>query len=191
MTYLYYSLGIVLLVLVYASFEATWLQVNVVRFTKDKNALKILHLTDIHINRLKVDPSKVKRVIDSESPDIIILTGDYVEKASQTKDFFNFLDHILENNTRSIYFCLGNHDYEAFEKYPKDQEHFIKEMEYRGCIALHNSSVVIEKNLKSYNIIGIADMRYNNHDFSTVDRFGLLLILNSQFLGMKNSVKWV
>lgn len=164
MTYLYYILGIILLVLLYASFEATWLQVSRIRFTKDKAALKILHLSDIHINLLRVKPSKIKKVIASEDPDIIIFSGDYIEKASQTKDFFLFLDFVMGSRTKDIYFCLGNHDYEAFENAPKAQDSFIKAMEARGCTVLHNNSVSIEKNSKIYNLIGIADMRYNNQD---------------------------
>lgn len=164
MIYLYYFLGLVLLILAYARFEATWLQVSRIRFTKNKGALKIMQLSDIHIRRLKVNHFKVKKLIDSEKPDIIILSGDYVERTSETEDFLKFLEYILSSRTENIYYCLGNHDYEAFEKAPKALDTFIQAMKSKGCIALHNRSVSIEKNSRIYNIIGIADMRYKKQN---------------------------
>ena len=164
MLYLYIFLALTMLAFVYMSFEAGWLKVDRVYFNKNKKALKVLQLSDIHINRLRVDPVKVKNVIANEKPDIILLTGDYIEHAYQAEKFFKFLDLILPKNGTNVFFCLGNHDYEAFLRDQQGQENFLKRMQDAGCTPLHNASVCFEKNGKKYNIIGIADMRYRKHN---------------------------
>jgi len=144
------------------SFEARWLEVKRIFFSKKADSLKVLHLSDIHIHRLEVDYKKIKSAIDSENPDIIIMSGDYIEKPGHVEKFLEFLDYI--RGTHKIYFCFGNHDYEAFEKNDKLLEEFAERIEKRGIEILHNRSACIEKNSKKYNIIGIADIRYSHHD---------------------------
>lgn len=163
MIYILIIAALILLALMYMSFEATWIDVRRIYFSKDRNALKVLQLSDIHISRLKVNHRIVKEIIESENPDVIILTGDYIEEKQHVQDFFKFFDNI-RNDCRNIYFCLGNHDYEAFWEDCSSQEDFIRSMESRGCMVLHNASVCYQKGSKKYNIIGIADMRYKKHD---------------------------
>ena len=114
MNYIYFIIIITFLALIYMRFEAGFVKVEKVAFTKKKNGLKILQLSDIHINHLKVPISRVKRIIEQENPDLVVITGDYIEKPKNIPKFLAFLDAIgLE---RHIYICMGNHDYKAFQK---------------------------------------------------------------------------
>ena len=114
MTFLYLGIAIVFIAIIYMRFEATTLKVNKVHFTKSTNCLKVIQLSDIHINFLKVNTTKVHSVLKEENPDLVILTGDYIDNVKQIPAFFNFLDMIKGNY--EILLCFGNHDYRTFHK---------------------------------------------------------------------------
>jgi hypothetical protein len=145
-------------------FEAGYVEVNHVPFSGDNNPLKIMHLTDIHINLLRVSPTKVKKILDREKPDLIVMSGDYISRPGQLPKFYNFLDIIHEDGIE-IFLCFGNHDYEAFLKDKNDGfENYKMNIENKGITVLNNDSVCYIKNLKKYNIIGIADYRRGGSD---------------------------
>ena len=105
---MYFVLAIVLLAilaLMYMWFEAGNLKIKKIKFTRSKKGLKIIHLTDIHINLLRVKPRKVKNIIKKESPDFILMSGDYITKESDIPKFIDFLNEIKGDNT--VYMCFG------------------------------------------------------------------------------------
>jgi len=168
MIYLYIFLSAVILLLLYMRFEAGFLKVKRIQFTKDHRGLKIAHLSDIHINRLKVPLSRVISTLERERPDLIIITGDYIEKSYHKEDFLSFLKQIKQDF--KILMCMGNHDYKAF---PDDKEGlgaFIHDIKNTGVIVLRNNSICIEKNSKKYNIIGLEDLRLGNPDIDKAIR---------------------
>lgn len=168
MFYIYIILGISLLGLIYMRFEATWVETRSVKLTKNKKYLKILQLSDIHISHLKVSYKKVKQAIEKENPDLIVISGDFIERVRHIPKFMNFLDAI--KGSSPIYLCLGNHDYEAFIKAKKDVQSFMDQIEKKGVTILHNRSICYDKNSKKYNIIGIADLRKGYPDFEEAFR---------------------
>jgi len=73
---------------------------------------KIIHLTDIHYDGLRIPEKLLSRTIEysnQEEPDIIFLTGDYI-----TDDPTPIHDLVLRlknlQSKKGIYACLGNHD---------------------------------------------------------------------------------
>lgn len=162
MTFLYLGIAIVFIAIIYMRFEATTLKVNKVHFTKSTNCLKVIQLSDIHINYLKVNITKVHNVLKEENPDLVILTGDYIDNIKQIPAFFNFLDMIKGNY--EILLCFGNHDYRTFHKNEAGLVKFISDLEKRGVNALLNDSVYYHKGSNTYNIIGIEDFRSKRHD---------------------------
>lgn len=164
MIYFYINIiiAIMLAVLLYMRLEAGWLQVKNVYFTQSSKCLKILHLSDIHTNYLKVSAEKIRKAVKNANPDIIILTGDYIEKPVQASIFLDNLQYI-KNGYRTL-LCFGNHDYKAFEGNPQGMEAFIRELEAMQVEVVTNSSVKLEKNLSKYNIIGLDDLGRGNPD---------------------------
>lgn len=156
MIYLYIFLAVVIL-LAYMHFEAGWIEVRHMKFAKSSKAFKILQLSDIHINLLRVSPQKVKNIIADEKPDLIILSGDYIEKARDVDAFLHFLTYIRCGF--KVMLVLGNHDYKAFDRDAEGLKRFIDRIESCGVEVLHNRCTCIEKNSKRYNIIGIDDIR--------------------------------
>lgn len=164
MIYVFAFVAVIILLLVYMRFEAGFAEVKKVKFSKSGKSLKILHLSDIHIGLLKVPVKKVTDVVRAEKPDLIILTGDYVEKSSQAGAFIEFLESIKTGIP--TYLCLGNHDYIAFSDDSKGFGDFIREIESTGARVLINDAVCFEKNSRKYNIIGIDDLKQGAPDLT-------------------------
>jgi len=152
---------LLILSLAYMRFEAGFVKVERVKFVKDANCLKIVHLSDVHINLLKVPQETIRKIIRLENPDLIILTGDYIQEARDVEKFLPFLKGIANDNT---YLCFGNHDYSAFSEDKKGLADFIQAIRDMGIGVLHNSSVCFKKSSKKYNIIGIDDLRMGSPD---------------------------
>ena len=80
--------------------------------------LKILHITDTHLKlNHNFDPTiwMVERAVDSEKPDIVILTGDIVlncENADDTKKLINAVMNLVDSRNIPVAVTFGNHDSE-------------------------------------------------------------------------------
>lgn len=143
-------------------------------------SLKILHLTDIHIEKLSIKPEKVLEMVQGENIDIIALTGDYLDRVSSMDHFIHFLKTIVTIPAKyGIYAVWGNHDWVVGEHLPELK----KRMEELGVIVLSNESHTIEENHLGLpiDIIGIDD-RYSGHadvkaSFRNVSAEGIRVIL--------------
>lgn len=80
--------------------------------------LKILHVTDTHLNlNHNFDPTiwMVERACEAEKPDIAIITGDIVyncDNPADTKRMINALMNIFESRGIPVAVTFGNHDSE-------------------------------------------------------------------------------
>lgn len=164
MLYLYIFIAVSILGLIYMRFEAGFVEIKKIEFTKSKNGLKILHISDIHIKRLRVSIVKIKNAIAAENPDLVLITGDYIESKKHIPQFLNFLRAIEGSNIK--YMCLGNHDYKVFRKDPSGLKKFIEDVQEEQVNLLYNDSVCIEKNSKTYNLIAIEDHRSGYADIN-------------------------
>ena len=174
MIYSYLFLLIIITFLLYMRYEAGRIKVEKVRFTLSAKGLKIVQLSDIHMRYLKISVNKLKNIICSEKPDIIIMTGDYIDNPMQINDFIKFINDIKCDI--DVYLCMGNHDHKAFIDVSADISHstntlnvnsiedFISLLYKNNINVLHNKAVCIEKNNKKYNLIGIDDMNFGNYD---------------------------
>jgi predicted MPP superfamily phosphohydrolase len=141
--------------------------------------LKILHLTDIHIEKLSVKPEKVIEMVGNETFDLIALTGDYLDRVKSIEDFLQFLRVIVTIPTRlGIYAVWGNHDWVIKEKHLAILQ---KEMENLGVVVLSNESKTIEIDGHPIHIIGIDD-HYSGHSdadqaFNMVPENGTRVVL--------------
>lgn len=162
MTTFHAIIALIIIVLLYMRFEATWMQVNNVYFTKSSECLKILHMSDLHDNFLLVSVKKIRQAVKAANPDIIILTGDYIERPVDITSFIEKLQYIKSGYQTFV--CLGNHDYNAFKRNPSGMPGFIREIEASKAKVLVNSSVIVEKNNIKFNIIGIDDLATGKPD---------------------------
>ncbi|MDQ0337836.1 putative MPP superfamily phosphohydrolase [Caldalkalibacillus uzonensis] len=149
--------------------------------------LSILHLTDIHIEKLSVTPEKVVQIAGSDTYDLIALTGDYLDKVKSIERFVHFLKRICRLRSRyGIYAVWGNHDWVIGPHLPRLK----KEMEALGVKVLCNETVTIGHDEGQVHIIGIDDHHSGHSDieqaFQGVSEDGFRLVLTHDPLIVKH-----
>lgn len=117
--------------------------------------LKILHLTDLHMEKLSISPQALLAQIGDTNIDLIALTGDYLDTPRMTNRFLEYMDVLASLNPRyGMYAVFGNHDYCIEKLLPQLK----KEMEKRGCTVLQNEHRTLElEDGVRLNIIGVDD----------------------------------
>lgn len=139
--------------------------------------LRILHLSDLHMEKLSISPEALLKEVKDEPIDLIALTGDYLDTKPMTERFLQYIDALKTLNPRyGMYAVFGNHDYVVADHLPTLQI----EMEKRGCVVLKNKHISIPIDGDTLNIIGIDD-HYSGHSdpdraFSGVGK-GIHLVL--------------
>ncbi len=114
------------------------------------DGFKILHLSDLHINK-KSDINSLKKLVKNclkESFDILIITGDIIDcKVESIKDKLEVLNELAKN--KKSYFISGNHDLVyGLEALKKSLTNFI-------CLDNEKDELLFNK--KRVNIVGISD----------------------------------
>jgi hypothetical protein len=130
-------LVVVLVILPYSRFiEPNWIEVKKVtirsdKFTPELSKVKIVQISDLHIERIGYREKKLIKIISRLKPDIIFITGDFVTYRKDLPSCLTILRQIKAKN--GIYAILGNHDYYQFhesELIPKLQEAGINVIRY-------------------------------------------------------------
>lgn len=120
----------------------------------EEEGLRILHLTDLHVEKLSISPEALLEQVRGETIDLIALTGDYLDTRPMIGRFLEYIDALATLKPRyGMYAVFGNHDYCIEKHLPFLQ----KEMEKRGCIVLKNEHRTITVGSQTLNIIGIDD----------------------------------
>jgi predicted MPP superfamily phosphohydrolase len=109
---------------------------------------KIIHFTDLHYGTsIKTkELQKIVKKINDIKPDLIIFTGDLVDKHySITKKEFNELKEQLSNLTASLgkYAVQGNHDQKHFNDIMKDTDFLVLDNNYDLIYKDNNTPILI------------------------------------------------
>ncbi|WP_051621062.1 metallophosphoesterase [Paenibacillus sp. UNC451MF] len=154
---LYAAAFILILGLVYALFilPTQWLKVERIRHPIGVNRT-ILQISDMHVERLRISPSALSKLIIRERPDYIFITGDFTKQESCLLRLDSYLQ-MLERHQIPTYAVLGNHDYQQ-----RKVTRLIRLIRYRGITLLRNESI----RLPEFHLVGIDDHhtgRSNTH----------------------------
>ena len=154
-----------------------------------ERALKVLHLTDIHVEKLSISPEKVVELVDGETFDFIALTGDYLDRIKSIDRFLSFLETLVHIPTRHGLFAVwGNHDWVIADHLPLLK----RKMEQLGVQVLANEAVSVTHEGKAIHIIGIDDHHSGHSDvrqaFATVPEHGYRMILTHDPLIVKQKM---
>ncbi|WP_141504042.1 metallophosphoesterase [Paenibacillus luteus] len=87
-----------------------WLKVERISHPIGLNK-RILQISDLHVDRLRVSAERIRREIAKAKPDYIVLTGDYTYKERFLPRVAYYLKVIADSGI-PVYAVLGNHDYE-------------------------------------------------------------------------------
>ncbi|MDD3625711.1 MAG: metallophosphoesterase [bacterium] len=88
--------------------EKTYLIIETDRFPENSPPIKIIHLTDFHIDKIGWREKRVLKILASEEPDLIFLSGDYLNRKDKLKELTEYIRSI--SDIAPIYFTLGNWD---------------------------------------------------------------------------------
>ena len=115
------------------------------------NGYKIVHISDFH-NKKRND--KILEKIKAASPDIICITGDFIDsRQTRPQISLDFAKELVK--IAPCYYVIGNHESRLVEIYPSF-EASLKEM---GVTVLRNESIMLTKNNQHINLIGLDDPR--------------------------------
>ena len=130
------------------------------------DGIKIVHFSDLHYNRA-INKSKVKSIIDEINlinPDIVVFTGDLIDKdATLTDNDYNDLTNLLMKITARYgkYAIMGNHDY------IKDKEKVVTVYNESNFNYLDNDyDIIYGKDNQKMFIGGINTVSYGQDDIA-------------------------
>jgi len=128
--------------------------------------LTIVQLSDVHVGNTigKAFLEECVLRINALKPDIIVITGDLVDrKIADAKDDLAPLKDL--QSTFGTYFVLGNHEYYHGAK---DIAAFLPEV---NVTPLLNDSVIISNATNSINLVGLNDIQSIRFDTMLIDTF--------------------
>tara|TARA_R110000868_G_scaffold175564_1_gene412660 strand:- start:15295 stop:16119 length:825 start_codon:yes stop_codon:yes gene_type:complete len=141
-----------------------------------KNKIKIIQLSDLHIQELKSFHKSIASRINKEQPDVIVFTGDSVTRTSRLRVLEQLLMLIDPKYLKIA--ILGNKEHDG--KIPiEDLNSLFKK--YNGLV-LVNENYTLKKGNREINIIGLDDFMTGKADFEKaaahIDPVKDTLILN-------------
>lgn len=127
------------------------------------DGFKVAQFSDLHLGTFGNDTTFISKFIDSinaQKPDLILFTGDYVNRmGAEMKPFINVLSRLKA--PYGVYAVYGNHDYGGYVQW-KDNESYkanLKEMHQdirdMGWKMLNNQTAFISRDNDSIVLIGV------------------------------------
>jgi len=137
-------------------FDNTLIKVSSYKIKSDKipkgfNKFKIVHLSDLHSYGFKNYNIQLIKKINNENPNIIIMTGDMVNKYDTNFEKFLNLSEVLSKKY-DIYYILGNHEVRLKKD---DLDFIIRKLKKFGIRVLSNEKVNIMRKKDYINIYGM------------------------------------
>lgn len=124
MIYIIIGMIIIVLLILFFYYEDYKLKVTKYSITDNriKNDFKIIQISDFHNNKNKWLQNQVVNTIKNENPNIIVITGDLIDK-----DDHKYAEEFIKkiHKLSKIYYVPGNHEY-IFGGYPKLKEILLK-----------------------------------------------------------------
>ena len=159
-------------------------------FTEKKTGhIRMAHIADSHIGTGfsgKEFGKKLER-IQSNAPDILVITGDFVDDSTIKDDMVSACAALSDFKTKyGIYFCVGNHDlgYYGSEHRGYSGQEFLDELRKNGVIVLEDESVLIDDR---FYVTGRLDADYGRADrldikslVSGLDKEKYIVVLDHQ-----------
>ncbi|WP_139489722.1 metallophosphoesterase [Brevibacillus dissolubilis] len=148
----------------------------------DKNALsdlRILHLSDLHMENLSVSAERVVDEMRGQELDLIAITGDLLDRARNIPRAVAYVEALKKLKPKhGIYVTFGNHDYVLKAN---KLAHLKIGLERIGAHVLVNETMTVDHNGVKLHIIGIDDFATRHHNlaksYKKVDDEGIRLVL--------------
>ena len=119
----------------------------------DRTSIRILHISDMHIENISITSQQLFENLKNQSFDIIALTGDFLDRKRSIPKLIPYMQVLSQlKPAYGAYAVFGNHDYVL-----KDQSfNQLKEtLNGYGFKTLQNKNEMIDVDGRALNIIGI------------------------------------
>lgn len=125
-------------------------------------SLRILHLSDLHLEHMSLTPDELFQYVKDMPVDLIAITGDFLDRKTTLPKLKPYLQVLTKlKPTYGAYAVFGNHDY-VLKNNDFTQ---LKEILINcGFQTLQNDHVTIHVRGQNVNIIGIDDYRTGHSD---------------------------
>jgi len=158
--------------------------VSSIKIPKEFNGFKILQLSDLHNYSFGKDNKKILKIVEKQSPDIIVLTGDMVNTNSKNyNNFYNLAKNLAK--AHPTYYIMGNHELKLSGK---EQLQMMVKLKSFGVNILNNTETSIVKDDKLIYLHGLHQpvLTYKNN-FKNNEHYDFTLTQMTQALPSPNS----
>jgi hypothetical protein len=130
-----------------------------IKIPSDFDGFTIVQISDLHNKNFGENQIKILNKVQSVSPDIIIITGDLIDRRKYDLDIaMTFINGAVD--IAPVYYVSGNH--EAWSgKYPLIKKNLIDS----GVNVLDNTIVEFFKGSSSISILGVSDPDFLTNDY--------------------------
>lgn len=158
---------IVFILLIFLYYENNKIDISNYKITSNKiknEDLKILHLSDLHCKSFGKNQKYLIKKIKNINPDIIVFTGDLLNRKSPKEKYINSFILLKElSKTFPIYFTTGNHEYKSHSL-----DETKKNLSSFGVHVLINNYEKISIKDTEILIFGLDDVTNSNESFNKV-----------------------
>lgn len=115
------------------------------------DGFRLVQLSDLHGSEFGRDNKRLVRAVADENPDIIVLTGDFID---ENKDELPGVDTLVRQlvGIAPVYFVSGNHDWAS-----GDIEALADTLNAAGVTFLRNEYITLERGSDSIILAGVED----------------------------------
>lgn len=118
---------------------------------KEFNNFKIVQISDLHNKVFGKEQSKLIEKIEDLSPDIIVITGDLIDRRKYNlENAMNFIDKAIK--IAPIYYVSGNH-----EAWSRKYSEVKSELIHADVFVMDDERIELKRNDSIINILGLSD----------------------------------
>lgn len=123
------------------------------------NGYKIMHVSDLQNKVFGRNQKPLLKKIKASAPDIIVFTGDLLDRHQNRTDVDSAMAFIHEIvKAAPVYFVSGNHEHRSGE-----WDILLEELIAAGVTVLDNGKSIIDRNGETITLIGLADKSVNQY----------------------------
>lgn len=114
------------------------------------DGLRIVHLSDLHGKQFGEGNERLSDAVRDAAPDLIALTGDFVDEKSKVSDVLPLIDALTD--IAPVYYVTGNHEWASGQA-----KEMVLALRERGVTCLENEFVPFERDGQRILIAGVHD----------------------------------
>ncbi len=109
--------------------------------------LRVVQIADSHIGTTFDGDGFAEhmKTIEKTSPDVMVITGDYVDDSTTREDMIRSCEALGQmKTTYGIYYCSGNHDKGYYQSRDFSYDELIDELKKNGVTVLEDETVLVD-----------------------------------------------